>query len=270
MIACLKKMHAQIIKNKILSPGYYRLTLNCPTLARVVKPGQFVMIRVSNTYDPLLRRPFCIHYRDVNLVQILYQVVGKGTKLMTEMLPGQMLDVLGPLGNGFRLYPDTRQALLVGGGVGIAPLLFLAQELVQQKIESVLFLGGKTKDDLLAVDAFRQLNIRLFLATEDGSCGKTALVTNILAEYLAQTSDTQNRAIFACGPMAMLAHIANSAQSHKLPCQVSLDVAMACGVGACGGCVVKTRGTGNEGFHYSRVCQEGPVFEATKILWESV
>jgi dihydroorotate dehydrogenase electron transfer subunit len=260
-------MNAHIIKNDNLVPGYYKLSLNCPTLAQAVQPGQFVMLQVSQAYDPLLRRPFSIHRRDGDGVQILYQVVGRGTQLMAEMLPGQMLDVMGPLGNGFTLPPGTRQAILIGGGVGVAPLLFWAQELAQKQVRLLLFAGGKNRADLLAVDDFRRLGARLYPATEDGSLGQPGMVTAIVEDYLSQESASPDTAIFACGPKAMLAKIADLAQSYKLPCQLSLDVMMACGVGACGGCVVKTRGSGDQVFRYSRVCQEGPVFEAHSILW---
>jgi dihydroorotate dehydrogenase electron transfer subunit len=261
-------MQAEVQNNESLSPGYYRLTLHCPALARDVQPGQFVMLRVNEGPDPLLRRPFSIHQGDGERVQILYQVVGKGTRLMAELPPGQTVDLLGPLGNGFHLPPGSRQAMLIGGGVGVAPLLFWAQKLAHKRIGLLVFIGGKSSTDLLAVEDFRRLEAEIYLATEDGSQGRTGKVTTIAEDYLRRESSTRAVAMFACGPKAMLARIADLARRHRLPCQLSLDVVMACGVGACGGCVVKTRGSEEEVFNYSRVCREGPVFEAARIIWK--
>jgi dihydroorotate dehydrogenase electron transfer subunit len=257
-------MQTKILENEKLAPGYYRLTLQCPTLARTVEPGQFVMLKVSKAYDPLLRRPFSIHNTDGERVQILYQVVGQGTHLMTQMIEGEELDILGPLGNGFSLPPGATQALLVGGGVGVAPLLFWAQELSHRQVKLAMFIGGKSKSDLLATDDFKQLGASLYLATEDGSAGHAGMVTAMLEDYLKTGSSAPNTAIFACGPKAMLAHVAGLAKNYKLPAQLSLDVVMACGVGACMGCVVATTDTKK----YNRVCREGPVFDATRIEWE--
>ncbi len=256
-------MQANVLDNIELAPHYYRLSLHCPPLAHSVKPGQFVMLKVSQAYDPLLRRPFSIHRVDGELVQILYQVVGKGTKLMSQLRPGEALDVLGPLGNGFGLQAGIKQAILVGGGVGVAPLLFWAQELGRQKIKLLVFVGGKNRVDLLALDDFRQLGARLYLATEDGTAGYSGRVTDIVADYLSSGESTAATAVFACGPKGMLAHIAGLAERYVLPCQLSLDVVMACGVGACMGCVVKSSHAGD----YIRVCKEGPVFEAARIAW---
>ncbi len=261
-------MQTKIIENENLTPDYYRLILHCPTLARTVKPGQFVMLKVSDAYDPLLRRPFSIHRTDGERVQILYQVVGKGTHLMTQMQQGETLDVLGPLGNGFSLPTGTVQAILVGGGVGVAPLLFWAQELSRQQVKLAMFMGGKCKPDLLVTDDFKQLGANLYLATEDGSVGHAGMVTASLEDYLKQDSAVYQAAIFACGPKAMLAHIAGLAKTYKLPAQLSLDVVMACGVGACMGCVVKAKDKKDSPAKYNRVCQEGPVFDATRIVWE--
>lgn len=257
-------MQADILDNNELAPSYYKLTLQCPVLAHSVNPGQFIMLKVSEAYDPLLRRPFSIHRVDGEQVQLLYQVVGKGTQLMSQMRPGEVLDVLGPLGNGFTLQPGIAQAMLIGGGVGVAPLLFWAQELVRHKLKLLLFIGGKNKADLLAVEDFRQLGAQLYLATEDGSAGHTGKVTETVKDYLTSGESTAATAVFACGPKAMLAQVAGLAKPYELPCQLSLDVVMACGVGACMGCVVKAGDSGD----YIRVCKEGPVFEASRILWE--
>ncbi len=256
-------MQATILANNELSPGYYRLILQCPALAQSVKPGQFIMLKVSDACDPLLRRPFSVHRVDDDQVQILYQVVGKGTQLMSHMRPGESLDVLGPLGSGFELKNGIKQAMLVGGGVGVAPLLFWAQDLLRHGVEILLFVGGKSKTDLLALEDFKQLGVRLYLATEDGTAGYSGRVTDIVADYLASGEATAVAAVFACGPKAMLAKVAGLAKQHELPCQLSLDVVMACGVGACMGCVVKT----SQAEDYIRVCKEGPVFESSRIAW---
>ncbi len=276
-------MQAIIINNKKITDNYYKLTLNCADIAHTACPGQFVMLKVNNGYDPLLRRPFGIHSVNQNNIEILYQVVGQGTKLMSRLVPKEFIDVFGPLGNGFVIDKDIKQALLIAGGVGVAPMLYLAQQLRNRNTDIRLFLGGKNKADLLALDDFTRLGVSLHLATEDGSYGTKGLITDLLADYLnlqrnSLTLPSPQRgeeaisicdmAVFACGPKAMLAHVSSLAKSADLVCQVSLDTAMACGVGACGGCVVKVKNAAaSDGFVYARVCKDGPVFTADKIIW---
>jgi len=276
---------AIILSNQSISPGFKKLALECPDIASQARPGQFVMVKVASGYDPLLRRPFGIHRRlDSGRIEILYQVVGRGTALLADMQPGLALDVLGPLGNGFSISDDIRQAVIVGGGIGIAPLMFLTEELAAKKIAAEVFYGASTASHLVGIEGFKSLGIKPHISTDDGTAGFKGFVSQLLENYLTsakpQASSLKPQAyVYACGPRGMLAAVANIASRYDLPCEVSLDAAMACGMGACLGCVVKgsypinrvTTGDRGQGegdkYSYLRVCREGPVFAAGDIQW---
>jgi dihydroorotate dehydrogenase electron transfer subunit len=225
----------------------------------------------ASSTDPLLRRPFGIHYVDVErgLVSMLYEIRGRGTNILAEKCPGQILDILGPLGNGFTLPTACKPPiLLVAGGFGVAPLYFLART-IDEKMGCGLTtcaLGGKTSSGLLCLDEFRKLGLQLEVATDDGSQGHSGFVTELLEERL-KSADPDNRPIiYACGPMPMLKRVAAIAEKANVLCQVSVEAKMACGIGACMSCIVKVKSDG--GFKYVRACKEGPVFDAAQIVWD--
>lgn len=256
---------AEIVSNQVVAPGYYKMVLASERIAKKVKPGQFVHIRCSESYQPLLRRPFSIHSQiDGQTFSLLYQVVGTGTALLSQKKPRQSLDVLGPLGQGFETYPQDERAILVGGGIGVAPLLFLAQQLLKGKKQVILLLGAKTKDRLLAVSDFKSLDVEVTVTTEDGSAGSRGIVSDLFEQTLLTTDRPRKTTIYACGPEAMLARITTISLIYDFPCQVCLEEMMACGVGACLSCVVATK----QG--YRRVCAEGPVFDGGEIEWEKI
>lgn len=239
------------------------------------KPGQFVMIRVREAIDPLLRRPFGIfdlgsfepEYPGTVLqtyFEILYRVVGKGTAMLSTLHHGDQLDILGPLGNGFYPGDPTHEKILVGGGVGLAPLYYLAKELVQES-KVRLFVGGKTKEDILCVTEFERLGVETYVATDDGSLGAAGLVTEVMDRLLEE--EPKDKAIYACGPMPMLKAVAELARLRTIPCQVSLEAYMACGMGACLGCVVPGRDHGEYSPDFRCVCKDGPVFDFQELLW---
>jgi dihydroorotate dehydrogenase electron transfer subunit len=257
----------RIVLNIHLTGDYYKLVLNLPEIARCARPGQFVMLRVANDYQPLLRRPFSIHSvnngksgHNRGQIEILYQVVGRGTEILSEKKPGEYLDVLGPLGNGFSIL-DSRYSLLVGGGMGVAPLLFLAQELstVNRQLSTVL-IGAKTKRALLSKKEFANLGLRVKISTDDGSAGFEGKATDLL-KYLLSTLNSKPSTIYACGPKSMLKEIAIISKQYHIPAQISLEEYMACGLGVCLGCMVKTKSG------YQAVCKEGPVFDSSRIIW---
>ena len=266
---------SMILSNAEVSPGYWRMRMTAPPEFSSATPGQFVMVRVSGAIDPLLRRPFGIF--DVGsyiplqsgattqpCFEMLYRVVGKGTALLASLHANDLLDVLGPLGTGFTLGEPDEEKLIVGGGVGLAPLYLLAKELVTaSKVR--LFAGGRTRDDILCITEFERLGVECYTATEDGSLGECGLVTEALLRRLDQL---QGRAtIFACGPHGMLNAVGNIAAERNIPCQVSLEGYMACGVGACLGCVAPGRTHSAETPDFRCVCTEGPVFEAGELKW---
>lgn len=259
-----------ILSNQSIAPAFKKLTLDCQKIASQARPGQFVMIKVASGYDPLLRRPFGIHRRlDSGRIEILYQIVGRGTALLADMQPGFALDVLGPLGNGFSIAEDIRQVIIVGGGVGIAPLMFLAEELAAKGTAMEVFYGTSTANHLIGIEGFESLGIKPHISTDDGSAGFKGFVSQLLENHLSLSTKPQAD-IYACGPRGMLAATAGIASRYDLPCEVSLDAAMACGMGACLGCVVKSSKPPTANCQpptYLRICQEGPVFAAGDIQW---
>ncbi len=288
-------MLANIIENTEISRGYFRLILHSAGLAENTKPGQFVMVKVGKNYDPLLRRPmglYKISSKDNNpCVELLYQVVGKGTTIMSKMKKGQQADMLGPFGNGFTIpqsgrataqLPDKnfaektqfyklavrniKAAVFVAGGIGIAPLVMLAEKMVKEipNLKTYLFIGGKSKNDILCIDDFGKLNTEICITTEDGSLENKGLVTDPVKKFIDKKADSQTL-FFACGPYRMLKAVSELTAKKDIPCQVSLDRRMACGFGVCLGCVIKVNS--ENGSHYKNVCTDGPVFDAKEICW---
>src|SRR6266567_2491251 len=245
---------SMVISNIEISPGYFRMRLTAPREMLSSKPGQFVMVKVRDAIDPLLRRPFCIFDLgsappefsgggEQPYLEILYRVVGKGTAMLAALHHGDHLDILGPLGKGFEPGDPTEEKILVGGGVGLAPLFYLAKNLATSA-RVRLFIGGKTKEDVLCVTEFERLGVETYVSTDDGTLGAGGLVTEVLEKHLAEV--TGNKTIFTCGPFPMLRAIATIAERHAIPCQASLEAYMACGVGACLGCVMKGRNHSEE------------------------
>jgi len=266
---------AMILSNAEVSPGYWRMRLTAPAEFASAQPGQFVMVRVSGAIDPLLRRPFGIFDVGVHTpaqsgataqpyFEMLYRVVGKGTAMLAALHETDLLDILGPLGTGFNLGLPDEEKLVVGGGVGLAPLYLLARELVKQSPVR-LFAGGRTRDDILCITEFERLGVECYTATEDGSLGECGLVTEALLRRLDLLDGRAT--VYACGPHGMLCAVANIAAERKIPCQVSLEGYMACGVGACLGCVAPGSGHSAETPDFRCVCTEGPVFDSGELKW---
>ncbi len=252
-----------VVSREALGGDYHRLRLK-PARPFEAQPGQFAMVRVADGIEPLLRRPFSLHRMLESAggeFEILFRRVGAGTQSLARLRVGDRVDVLAPLGRGFRL--RSTAALLVGGGVGVAPLLFLAESLRARGTAVRLLLGGRSDRDVLCHDDFGCLAVPYALATEDGSLGEAGLVTGLLQRELAATA--QPVTVYACGPAPMLAAVAALCRGRGVACQVSLEAHMACGIGACLGCVVPGVAT-----DYLRVCQEGPVFEAEEVDWAAL
>jgi len=242
--------------------GAYRLiSIVAREIAALARPGQFLMVRAAGqSLDPLLPRPLGVHDIDSDLVKILIEPVGRGTISLAGMRVGDRLSVLGPLGNGFNLNGEG-PALVVGGGIGAAPLVFTARALAERGRDVRCLLGFRTRGQAVVAELFRNLPVEVY--TEDGSMGKQGLVSQPLPEILKVIAAGAPGSIdvFACGPDAMLAAVARLCQDCGVAAQVSVDAHMACGVGACHGCVIKTK----DG--YRRVCKDGPVFPSTDIIW---
>ncbi len=254
--------NATVIRIEQFADSNFRLSLHCPQIAALAKPGQFVMIRVGVGKDPLLRRPFSIHQTSADgRIQIYFKVVGKGTEMLSRVQQNSTLSVLGPLGRGFRLDLQA-PAIIVGGGLGIAPLLFLAKENCRLKAHcqnDLVLLGAREKDELNhLVDDFKALGLRLLIATDDGSLGYHGFVTELLRQEILPPGCV----VYGCGPEPMLAGIRKICHTQGVSCQVSVESVMACGMGACLGC---SRPKKNGG--YTHVCLNGPVYDAEDLLW---
>jgi len=248
--------NARIITNAAVMPSVYLMWLKAPQIAGAVTPGQFVMVGCGE--KNLLRRPFSVHMVDNNKINIaiLYSVVGRGTNWLSKRNTGEMLSLLGPLGNGFSISLKSKEILLVAGGMGIAPLAFLAQEASKKGLSVKLLLGAQSASSLCPSHLLPE-GIKCITTTEDGSCGRKGLVTGCLAE-LAWGADQ----VFACGPSPMYRALIKEPCLKDKPVQVSLEVRMACGTGICYGCTIKT----NKGL--KQVCKDGPVFKLSDVLWD--
>jgi dihydroorotate dehydrogenase electron transfer subunit len=201
---------------------------------------------------------------------MLYRVVGRGTRLLSATEPTDCLNILGPLGRGFTLPDHDGIVLMVAGGIGIAPLPYLAETLVRSDVRGplVLWFGGKSITDLVCVQHFRELDVTVELVTEDGSGGRRGLVTEHLDQWLSQQDDLP-RVIYSCGPYPMQRIVSGLAARMGIPSQFSMEALMACGVGACLSCSLRCRPPdGNGDPYYANVCQEGPVFPGERIIWE--
>lgn len=255
-----------IVHHVKLGPGYFRMGLAFPELARIAQPGQFVMVKPPDKRIPLLRRPFSIHNRlvergEVCGFELLYKVVGQGTQALSRMKAGDVLDVLGPLGNGFSSPEGIREAFLVAGGVGVASLYYLGLELAKNPaVRSTVFLGGCSASDILCQEAFESLGARVRITTEDCSLGEKGLITSLLHQAI-EVNGKPDR-IYACGPTGMLKAIGDIAAALDIECEISLETAMACGFGVCLGCAVEKAGSPGS---YVHACTDGPVFDSRDV-----
>jgi dihydroorotate dehydrogenase electron transfer subunit len=241
-----------------LKPETRLMWLEAPAIAKLARPGQFVMVRCGEGHDPLLRRPLSIHKIDSSGgVALLFVVVGRGTVWLSERPPGDLVDLLGPLGNGFVVKPDTKSLLLAAGGVGFTPLAFMAEAAIKNGKAARLLMGARSARYLYPKSQLPK-GIDIVTVTEDGSEaeGRTGLVTQIVGEFADQADQ-----VFACGPAAMYKAMAGLECLKGRSVQVSLEERMACGLGACYGCTVKTRSG------LKQVCHDGPVFELADIVW---
>jgi dihydroorotate dehydrogenase electron transfer subunit len=266
---------AAVISNTRLSDDYCVVGLAAPAIASLARPGQFVMVKPSRGTDPLLRRPFSIFeiLRDERGtptgVSLLNKRVGAGTRLLYEAEAGARVSCLGPLGRPFEPVDPPEEAWMVAGGVGLAPFVTLAEALRARGTPATLFYGARRASELHYVGVFEQLDVRLVLSTEDGSRGTRGLVTTPLGAALASRSASGRVRLYVCGPTAMMRAVAELAASYHCACDVSLEQVMGCGLGGCYSCVVLIRNAPGAP-HFVRSCIEGPVFDASRILWDAL
>ncbi len=251
-----------IAENRPIAKNIYRLKLYSPDLCKEgIDPGQFFHIKCGKGNLPFLRRPLSLSYRlkDENCIALVYRVIGQGTKALANRGPGELLDVLGPLGNGFEIKSEHKNVLIIGGGIGIAPLVELT---AAYKNKATVMIGFK--EETFLIERLKRETMKVRVATEDGGIGHRGLVTDIFIEYL---KERRPDIVFACGPWPMLKEVATLCKDKSIDCQVSLEERMACGIGACFGCSVATK-DGDGDVRYSRVCKDGPVFWAEEVCWD--
>jgi dihydroorotate dehydrogenase electron transfer subunit len=266
---------AAVMANTRLSEDYSVLALAAPEIAGLARPGQFVMVKPSQSHDPLLRRPFSIFeiLRNASGIptglSLLNKRIGVGTRLLYDAEPGSRLACLGPLGRPFEPVEAPTKAWMIAGGVGLAPFLTLGEALIARGTPTTLFYGARRASELYYVDAFERMGVRVVLSTEDGSRGAKGFVTVPLTESLGALRPGEKVKLYVCGPTPMMRAVAAIAEYHGQPCDVSLEQVMGCGLGGCYSCVVLTRHAGAPP-HFVRSCLDGPVFAADRIVWEAL
>lgn len=265
------------IKVKILSkeevaPNIFLIKLSAPSVAQDALSGQFIHIKCSKDNYPLLRRPLSIHRVDKEKgeIFILFQVMGEGTKLLADKSIEDDLDIMGPIGNGFKIYPESKKIVIIGGGIGVAPLLALGEESTKQGKEVRVLIGALKKELVIGEESFKILGAKVDVTTDDGSYQYKGLVTDLLERMIKEGWLADQ--IFACGPKPMLKKISEIALQANINYQVSMEEHMACGIGACLGCVCKIKTKDKREYkvkyEYKRVCVDGPVFAGSEVVWD--
>jgi dihydroorotate dehydrogenase electron transfer subunit len=264
-----------IIENRRVAPGHFQMTVHLPRSFPTPSPGQFVMIRNAEHGDTLLPRPLSVYgfqrYEEQNTIDLLYRITGRGTSLFSRMSPGEKLSILGPLGRGFSIPAGAKKIILVGGGVGVAPLIFLLRNGLMQaddkkSIEPIFYLGARTEELLTGLERLNGV-CDLKICTDDGSREYCGPVTGLLKSDIGGYNPEET-IIYACGPAAMIRAMGHLLHRNPIRCQVSLEERMACGLGACLGCAVAVRSEAGK-TDYRRVCKDGPVFDLREIVFAS-
>ena len=281
--SCAARRTVAILENQPIARDTFRLRLDDLAMARLIRPGQFLMIRPASGNDPLLARPFALYdvARDPegspNAIDVVYLVIGRGTSTLSRLRPGDLVTIWGPLGNGFGPPPEG-SVVFVAGGIGQTPFLALgrwwlgggdyggALPFPNKANSATLLYGVRSKDLAAGIDDFEAAGIAVELATDDGSAGHHGYVTDLLARRL-ERGDRPSRVI-GCGPPAMLAVLSSLVEKYNVPCDLSLENHMACGFGACFSCVAPIRQADGSA-DLRRVCVEGPIFPSRDVIWTS-
>ena len=255
------KVNCELVKKEVVAEGIYKFTVKAPAIASKAKAGQFLEIKISKTGAPFLRRPISIYNicKEEGLVEFIFQVKGEGTKLLAEENVGAEIDIMGPLGNGSFDISDYKKVAIIGGGIGTYPLYELAKEL-NEKSDVTVYIGFRNKDLVTLEDEFAKVSNRIVITTDDGSYKEKGFAINFLKEDCKKEKPDM---IYACGPLPMLKAVREFALEENIPCQVSLEERMGCGIGACLGCAIKI--ISGEEPRFGHVCKDGPVFNAKDV-----
>ncbi len=263
----------EVAANEEIQIGYFLMKVTLPSSFTQPLPGQFVMIRIAGLHDQFLSRPVSIYSYTCGksncAIELLYRVVGKGTQILAGLIKGSQVEISGPLGGSYSMDHQKKNIVFIAGGIGIAPLSLLAETLCRKACYSdaamTFYLGAQTADAVVGLNRLRKLCYDITVCTDDGSLGQKSLVTRAFQKDIKNYSPSDT-VIYACGPKAMVQSLSKILDG-KYFCQVSLEERMACGVGACVGCVVAVKdGQGNK--TYKRVCADGPVFDLQQVIWE--
>jgi dihydroorotate dehydrogenase electron transfer subunit len=278
-----------IVSNRRMTENCWRAVLDCPQISSEIKPGQFVHVRIGGENGPLFRRPLSV-FRRVPLkgnrlgIEIVYKVIGTGTRVMTRLRKGDTLDIIGPLGQGFDL--DRRKSIhvVVAGGTGAACLFLLAEEISKAGLPLKVLLGADTKASVLLKKEYAALKGEVMVSTDDGSYGFHGVVTQMLAESVDKGRISSDCTVYSSGPEPMLKALASVCQKYRIPAQVSVERHMMCGIGACLACVCKVdpnhiwknrdlgsshiQSVPDREFGYALVCKDGPVFDVNEVIFD--
>jgi len=256
-----------VSESRRIAENHVLLSIAADDVFESAVPGQFVMIRAQNRGFPFLGRPISIYglrrtKRNV-AIELLIRVVGAGTSVLADLTEGDRVYLIGPLGNGYAFFPDKKNIIIVAGGIGIAPLAFLADAYSRAGAQRVLcYFGARSKDQLIGLERLKRTCSKVLLSTEDGSTGHFGMITDLF-ESDVKKFDREETAVYVCGPESMLAKMQSIVKKYPVPCQVSVEERMACGLGACLGCAVRMKNGG-----YRRACKEGPVFDIDDVDFE--
>jgi dihydroorotate dehydrogenase electron transfer subunit len=263
-----------IIKNEEVQPDYFLMKVTLPDSFDKPLPGNFVMVRIAGLSEPFLGRPVSIYSfsrnKSSSSMEILYRVCGRGTRILAGLIKGSQIQVHGPLGGCFPVFPEKKSIVFIAGGIGVAPLSMLAHHLCRSRrfdpSQMTFYLGAQSAGAIVGFDKLRKLCYDIHLCTDDGTLGQKSLVTAAFAGDMKKFS-APDTAIYACGPHGMLKVLARILEGSGFVCEVSLEERMACGTGACIGCAVAMKDFKGE-FVYKRVCADGPVFRLSDVVWE--
>ena len=255
---------AKLLKKEELATGIFKFSVQADEIVKAAKPGNFIEIRVNDDIEPFLRRPISIHNMDKEngVLEFIFQEKGKGTKILSAKREGELVDIIGPLGYGTFKYSSYENLGIIGGGIGVFPLYELAKCAKNENKSVNTYLGFRNKELVVLEDEFKNVSNNLTLTTDDGSYANKGFAIDFLKKDI---EDGKIDCIYACGPLPMLRAVRELALEKNIPCQISLEEKMACGLGVCLGCAVKTAESSKEAPEYWHVCKAGPVFEAKKV-----
>lgn len=255
---------AKLLKKEELKPGIFKFSVQADEIVNIAKPGNFIEIRVNDDIEPFLRRPISIYNmdKDKGILEFIFQVKGKGTTILAKRNEGECIDIVGPLGFGTFKYSSYENLAIIGGGIGVFPLYELAKSAKNENKNVNTYLGFRNKDLVVLENEFKQVSNQLTITTDDGSYSQKGFAIDFLKKDIeAGKIDS----IYACGPLPMLRAVRELALEKNIPCQISLEERMACGLGVCLGCAVKTAKSPKEAPEYWHVCKAGPVFQAKDV-----